>query len=236
MIKTHEANSAWWGSPVAIITDAAWFAQDDTTRAEQLASYAWAEFKAPLNTAPRALDLQRAGFAWTDAQMNFRISLPNVPDSPSLAQYECISAAEQPFTLQQGDVRTFEHERFLQLPGVTTDMLDARYTKWANDLIATHPEWCVRLVLNGQTQGWFLSEAKGSSVALTLAMLAADAVASGQHLYQRAMREYAKRGGTVGHAAFSVRNTPVMNIYSALGAKFTAPTGVWTWVRQFSLQ
>jgi hypothetical protein len=110
-------------------------------------------------------------------------------------------------------------------------MLNARYTKWANDLIAAHPDWCVRLVLNGKTQGWFLSEAKGSSVALTLAMLAADAVASGQHLYQRAMREYAKRGGTVGHAAFSVRNTPVMNIYSALGAKFTAPTGVWMWVR-----
>ena len=231
MIKTHEANSAWWGSPVAIITDAAWFAHDEATRAAQLAPYAWAEFKSPLNAAPRALDLQRAGFAWTDAQMNFRISLSNVPDSPSLAQYECISAAEQHFTLQQGDVRTFEHERFLQLPGVTTDMLNARYTKWANDLIAAHPEWCVRLVLNGQTQGWFLSEAKGSSVALTLAMLASDAVASGQPLDQRAMREYAKRGGTVGQAAFSVSNTPVMNIYSSLGAKFTAPTGVWTWVR-----
>jgi hypothetical protein len=230
MIKTHEANSAWWGSPVAIITDAAWFAQDEATRAEQLAPYAWAEFRAPLNAAPSAQELHRAGFAWTDAQMNFRISLPNVPDSPSLAQYECISASEQPFTLQQRDVRNFEHERFLQLPGVSIDMLNTRYTKWANDLIAAHPEWCVRLVLNGKTQGWFLSEANGSSVALTLAMLAADAVASGQHLYQRAMREYARRGGTVGYATFSVRNTPVMNIYAFLGARFRMPIGYWHWI------
>ena len=231
MIRTHEANSAWWGSPVAMITDAAWFAQDEAARSEQLASYSWAEFKAPLNASHCAPDLQRAGFAWTDAQINFRISLPNVPEMPSLAQFECISAAEQPFTLEQGDVRAFEHERFLQLPGVTTDMLNGRYTEWANDLITAHPDWCVRLILSGQTQGWFLSEAKGSSVALTLAMLAADAVVSGQHLYHRAMREYASRGGTVGHASFSVRNTRVMNIYASLGAKFTPPTGVWIWVK-----
>lgn len=232
MIKTHESNSVWWGSPVGLITDAAWFSQDARARAQSLEPYAWVEFKAPLNAAPRALDLQRAGFAWTDAQINFRISLTNVPDSPSLAQYECISAAEAPFQLGAGDVRTFEHERFLHLPGVTTDMLNARYTKWANELITAHPQWCLRLVLNGQTQGWFLSEAKGGSVALTLAMLSSNAVASGQHLYQRALREYAQRGGTVGHAAFSVRNTPVMNIYASLGAKFTAPTGVWMWSKE----
>jgi hypothetical protein len=39
MIKTHEANSTWWSAPVALITDAAWFAQDEAARAEQLAPY-----------------------------------------------------------------------------------------------------------------------------------------------------------------------------------------------------
>ncbi len=229
MIKTHEANTAWWGSPVGLVTDAAWFDLSESERTQSLKPYAWAEFKAPLNSAPRAIDLCRAGFAWTDIQINFRISLTNVPDSPSLAQYDCISAAEQPFKLCAGDIRTFEHERFLQLPGVTSEMLNARYMKWANALIAANPQTCMRLLLNGKTQGWFLSERNGGSVGLTLAMLAANAVASGQHLYQRAIREYAKSDGKVGQAAFSVRNTPVLNIYANLGAKFTAPTGVWMW-------
>ena len=231
MIRTHEKNSQWWGSPVGILTDASWFAQDTATRARALETYAWVEFKAPLNAAPPALELCRAGFALTDVQMNFRISLGAVLDSPSLAQYECISAAEEKFALHAGDVRPFEHERFMELPGVTTELLNERYAKWANDLIETNPAWCLRLVLDGKTQGWFLSECSGGKVGLTLAMLSSQAIVSGQHLYQRAIREYAKRGGTVGHAAFSVRNTPVLNIYANLGAKFTAPTGVWMWVR-----
>jgi hypothetical protein len=231
MIKAHEANSAWWGSPVALITDPAWFAQNESSRARQLEPYAWAEFRAPLDAAPRAIDLQSAGFAWIDSQIKFRISLTNVPYSPSLAQYECVSAKESPFILGLGEAQHFVHERFLQLPGVTADMLSMRYIKWANELIIKNPEWCMRLFLNGQTQGWFLSEASGSSVALTLAMLASNAAASGQHLYQRALREYANRGGTVGHASFSLRNTSVMNIYANLGARFTAPTAIWLWCR-----
>lgn len=232
MIKVHEANSAWWGRPVGLVTEASFFALDAVTRASLLQPFEWVEYRDALSSAPPANVLQHAGFAWTDVQMNFRISLPNVPDSPSLARYECVTAAEEPFSVTAGDVKSFTHERFLQLPGATSEMLDARYVTWANELIARDPAWCLRLSLDGRTQGWFLAHATDTAVNLTLAMLATGAIASGQHLYQRCLRAYAARGGTVGQAAFSVRNTPVLNIYSSLFAKFTAPTGVWMWVSE----
>jgi len=229
-IITHEANTAWWGKPVGIISEAEWFLQDEATRSAQLAPYAWVEFKAPLRNSITAHALHRAGFFWADVQINFRLALQKVPDSPSLAAYHCASAAEKRFHIQEGQMRAFQYERFLQLPGVTERQLDARYVRWANQLISEHPEWCLHLTLNGKTQGWFLSEAQGTSIKLQLAMLAADATASGQHLYQRAAREYAKRGGILGLAAFSIRNTPVMNIYTSIGSKFTEPTAVWLWL------
>ena len=229
MIRAHEANTAWWGRPVAIITDPAWFDLDDAARRATLESYAWAEFKAPLGSAPPAPRLARAGFLLSDVQVNFRLSLGDVPDSPSLAGFTCRSAAECSFDIGPNDLRAFEHERFLQLPGVTAGCLSRRYAGWAGDLLTRHPEWCLRLELQGETQGWFLSEPGGPGLHLTLAMLSSRATVSGHHLYHRALREYAERGASVGYAAFSVRNTAVLNTYSRLGARFLAPDGCWLW-------
>ncbi len=231
MIRAHESNSRWWGQPVGIIADPAWFAGSEAVRSESLKQFAWVEFKAPLASAPSAFALCAAGFALTDVQMGFRIALAQVPQSPSVAEYHCRSASDEPFAVSAGEVCTFTHERFLQLPSITNRMLNERYANWANDIIRTHPRWCLRLSHEGVTQGWFLSESKGGSLGLTLAMLSAQATISGHHLYQRAFCEYAKAGATIGHASFSVRNTAVLNIYSHLGAKFTPPTGIWTWVR-----
>lgn len=230
MIKAHEANSTWWGSQVGIVTDAAFFGLTNAERRQLLAPFAWVEFKARLADAPPALTLQSSGFAWADVQINFRIDLRNVPDSPSLGHYHCSSAAEQPFWVDSGDLKHFEHERFLELPGMTPDRLSARYAAWANELVARNPEWCLRMTLDGRPQGWFFAEPAGTTVSLTLAMLSPSASAPGQHLYQRCLREFATRGGVLGRAAFSVRNTPVLNIYSSLRAHFTAPSGVWMWV------
>lgn len=230
MIRTHDANSRWWGSPVGIVTDPGFFDLEETARAALLAPYAWAEFKSPLAASPAPQVLQRAGFAWVDVQIDFRIALRSVSDSPSLHGYECVSAAERPFNVAAGDIRAFEHERFLSLPGATLELLNERYATWANELVARNPAWCLRISRGGTTHGWFFAEADGSTVALTLTMLAAGAAVSGHHLYQRCLRAYAERGGVVGHAAFSVRNTPVLNIYSSLGARFTTTTGVWMWI------
>lgn len=231
MIRLHESNTAWLGRPAGIVFDGAWFELDSPAREAALAPYAWAEFKSPMHSAPPALLLFRAGFMLADIQMNFRIALAEVGGSPSLDEYECRSASEEPFTVEPGEVRNFQHERFLAIPGVTPALLDLRYVAWARELIARHPEWSLRLTRRGRTQGWFLSEPSSAGVHLVLAMLSAEATISGQHLYQRSLLEYARRGAHLGHAAFSADNTAVLNIYSQLGARFTAPTGCWLWVR-----
>jgi hypothetical protein len=232
MINQHEANSTWWGRPVGILTDAAFFKQGLAEQQAALNSYAWVEFKSPLENAPSSDVLKQAGFSLADVQINFRIALHDVPPSASLEGYECHTAVKEPFCIGMNDVRTFEHERFLEIPGVTHEMLNRRYISWANQIINTYPDWCLRLSHSGQTQGWFLSQLTGSTVDLTLAMLAKGATVSGQHLYQCALSEYAHLGANIGHASFSIRNTPVLNIYARFGAKFTPPTGVWFWIRK----
>lgn len=231
MIHTHESNSAWWGQPVGIITDAAWFDLDVATREKSLSSYAWVEFKADINAAPPERKINQAGFMCSDVQMNFRIGLNHLSETPSLDAYQCHSAADEAFVIKEGDIRSFEHERYLQIPGVTHEMLNRRYVTWANEILKRSPETCVRLMYEGQTQGWFLSEPEGSSIGLVLAMLSENAAVSGQHLYHRALLHYAQIGFIMGKAAFSVRNTSVLNIYSQLGARFTSPTGCWLRVR-----
>lgn len=231
MIRLHESNTAWLGRPAGIVTDGAWFELDSAVREAALAPYSWVEFKAPMHSAPPALLLFRAGFLLADVQMNFRIRLAELSGSPSLDEYDCRSAADEPFTVEPGEARAFEHERFLALPGVTPAQLDFRYVAWARELITRHPEWSLRLTRRGRTQGWFLSEPCGAGVHLVLAMLSAEATISGQHLYHRSLLEYARRGASLGHAAFSAGNSAVLNIYSQLGARFTAPTGCWLWVR-----
>lgn len=229
MIRLHETNTAWWGSPVGLVEDARWFDQEEIARRHDLGRFSWVEYKAALTQSPSPFLLARTGFAFVDVQINFRLSLSRLPQSPSLAPLECHSAKTHPWQLNAGEMRHFEHERFLQLPGADKARLAERYSRWANEVITRSPASCVQIIFAGRVQGWFIAEPTNAGLHLALAMLAAGSTISGHHLYHRALRFYADHGFTVGQAAFSVRNTPVMNIYAQLGARFSAPVGCWLW-------
>jgi hypothetical protein len=231
VIREHAANSAWLGRPAGILTDLAFFDLSSVEREKLLAPYSWTEFRCPLSSAPSALTLQNAGFVWVDCQLNFRIALKRIGSTPSIDRLEVEFADARPFTIPVAEMKDFRHERFLEVPGVTPEKLAERYAAWSARLIESHPSWCLRIVSDSRVQGWYLSEPEGESVHLALAMLHRDASVTGLHLYQRALIEYAKRGAHMGRAAFSVRNTDVLNIYSRLGALFTPPQGCWIWAR-----
>jgi hypothetical protein len=229
MIREHSHNTAWWGKPVAVVEDATFFALELAVQEEALQTYAWAEFKSPLASAPPLLQLAASGFTLVDMQIGFRLMMGAVRDSTSLADLVCQFADQTPFEVGLGEMRNFEHERFLQLPGASPSRLAQRYARWSNQLVREHPEWCLRVLYQGEVQGWFLASLTSQGLYLALAMLSNTAQVSGLQLYQKAIRAYAAKGIRIGFASFSARNTAVLNIYSQIGARFTPAEGVWLW-------
>lgn len=230
MIQNNKYNSAWLGLNAGTLTDPGWFLKSSRERETDLAGFGFVEFKSPVSNAPAATLLQEAGFFWVDAIIGFRIGLNRFSTTPSIERYECVSAESEPFRVDGREMMEFQSERFLSLPGMTSELLAKRYESWANQLVNEEPCSCFRVLLGGKTQGWFLGKKRGTTIDLTLAMLAKGASASGAHLYHKSLLAYSNMGCSMGRAAFSVKNTPVLNIYSSLGAHFTQPEGVWMWV------
>jgi len=228
VIREHEFNTQWWGSPVGILDDPAFFDLESSAQDEVCAPYAWVEYSAQLDAAPGPERLGHAGFHSVDTQIRFRINLSKIESTPSIEQLSVTSAEETPFSVSNDELKSFIHERFRFLPGVTAERLNNRYALWSNLLIADHPAWCLQISDGADVQGWFLAQAHpGEPLDLTLAMLKIDAHISGHLLYQKAMLEFAARGARIGDAKFSVTNTAVMNIYASLGARFLPPEGYW---------
>ncbi len=232
MIRQHAFNSEWWGDEVGIVTDSAFFAQSPETQFAALQQFAWVEFVQPVSTLPDRTTLANSGFFYTDTQVRFRIDLSHINPGPCASALKVEIAAESPFVINEGDLKTFPHERFYALSGASEARVNARYVLWSNDLIRKNPATCLRFMQDGKVQGWFLSHAESGSIDLTLAMLSSTASASGFDVYSRAFAEYARMGFRLGSASFSVRNSPVHNIYSSLGARFLEPRECWMWIRR----
>jgi hypothetical protein len=231
MIRDHEFNTRWWGRLVGFVHDPDFFSLDIVAQQKLLKPYAWAEFYSPIELAPPSRDLADAGFIQVDAQLQFLLNLHRVESTASTDRLECYFADQRNFDIEVEELARFTHERFKHIPDCDVTRTNERYALWANELIRENPETCMQLYLGDSLQGWFLSRpGKQSGLELTLAMLTNSADISGMLLYQQACIAYAARGHRLGHASFSVTNTAVHNIYSALGARFMPPGGNWLWL------
>jgi hypothetical protein len=229
VIKLHEFNTRWWGRPVGIVTDLSFFSLPQEERKAALAPFQWVEFKSTLRQALPLQTLMEAGFFLTDIQVEFRIALSRIA-APDCCGLSLAFADEEPIALSDTDLAHFEHERHLQLPGTTPESIRGRYATWARQLIDEHPDTCLSVRQEGKVQGWFLSQPAPFGLNLTLAMLHRSATMSGYILYQAALHAYGERGHHLGGAGFSVTNTATHNIYSALGARWVSPVGIWFWI------
>jgi hypothetical protein len=232
MIQQNPYNTAWWGESVGELRDPSFFNLEPAAQKGLLNPFAWVEFRGPLASRPVIQKLSSAGFAMIDVQIPFRVPLSGSQKACLNDGIVCRSAEESPFQVLPEQVQDFEHERFLHIPGMTVDKLNHRYSRWTEQLIREHPSWCLSAVYEGKPQGWFLSQPSSRGLHLALAMRAKGAEVSGLLLFREALRSYAERGMKVGFAAFSVENTPVLNIYSHLGAKFLAAEGSWLWLSE----
>jgi hypothetical protein len=228
MIDDHVFNTAWYGAPAGIVRDPVVLAGPRADVRAALDRFAFVELRCPPDATgvPRPL-LAELGFFLADTQIQFRLGLAALRPTPSLDALTLRWADAEPFGVAPEVMAPFRHERFQHLPGMTAELLNARYARWAGDLIAASPATCVRVEQGGVTQGWFLSEPRGKRLRLALAMTAAGATISGLHLYHAAALGYAARGHTIGEASFSVHNTAVLNIYAHLGARFVGTEDTW---------
>jgi hypothetical protein len=219
----------WWGKPVGLITDVAFFEQSPGVQQEQLQEFDWVEFRQLYDRPAPVWPLAAAGFTHADIQIRFKLGLHQVAGSSSLEAMDAVFAGDDAFEIDAEDMAHFDHERFSLLPGATAERVSRRYVIWANAVIRDHPQWCMEIRAQGIPQGWFISKMEGKSLNLTLAGLKKDASISGMHLYHKAMVEYAKRGARIGFASYSATNAQVMAIYAKLGVRYLVPEGFWLW-------
>jgi hypothetical protein len=230
MIREHAFNSSWWGQPVGIVEDGAFFDLPELARRSLLAPFSWVEFRSRQRGAPSPEAVARSGFFHADTQIHFRLGLNRSPPAADCRTLEVSSAAEVPFEISPADFAPFTHERFLLVHGSSATRVNERYALWCNRLIAEHPETALRLSRSGHVQGWFVSRPHAQGLHLALAMLHRDARVSGFSVYAEALAAYRAGGHRVGFASFSVTNTAVMNVYSRLGALFLEPELCWLWM------
>jgi len=230
MIHKHEFNSLWWGNDVGVVQakDLMMLSADEVDR--QNSRFAWIEARAsrtPGSAPIDALQMQALGFFHVDTQIQFKIGLNRLKSTPSLDDLEVRFADAEPFNVNNGDFKAFEFERFSQLPECSTEKINERYRLWSQQLIADNPYNCLRIFLNGDVQGYFLSRKNPAGFELTLAMLHSNAKITGMHLYHKALLAYTERGIHIGKASFSVYNAAVHNIYASLGARFLSTEDFW---------
>ena len=234
MIGLNEFDSDWWGKPVGIVTDPAFFGLPSDEREDRLTQYVWVEFRVPLNSGLMSLwELHRAGFTQIDTQINYRLGFRGLMKPPSLDELDVEFADESPFTFIADDVKSFDHERFIFLPGISQERINQRYALWGATHINEHPSTCLRVLYKGSVAGWYLGDdIENKGLHLALGMLHKDSEISGLLFFLKAYHAFASRGHRLGWASFSVHNTPVHNIYSGIGARFLDSVGYWMWIRQ----
>ncbi len=227
MIKMHEFNTEWYGERVGLVTDMAFFHLERKKQKELLAPFSWVEFKSELEPGLPFAAITEAGFYQSDTQFPLKIALEPIEILPGMEKLSVNFGHEKPFRIFAKEMRVFSRERFMTLSGMTPEKINRRYALWSNNMIEKQPEAAVRIIKDGKVQGWFISEIEGDNVNFTLAMLAANGDISGRELYRMALWAYKKRGLKTGTSAFSSMNPAVMNIFSALGAKFLPALGCW---------
>ncbi len=230
VIREHVFNSEWWGAPVGVVdAPKALLALPKEARLAELARFAFVELRGRDDALPPPQALATAGFFHVDTQLKFRIGLSGLRATDSVERLPVCFADEAKLVIEAEQLASFRHERFLQLPEITEPKLARRYAAWGNALIEQSPATCLAVYDEDALQGYFLSQPRGGSLHLTLAMLMANACVSGHLLYLRALLAYAQRGHRMGGADFSASNTAVLNIYANLGARFLAAEQCFFW-------
>jgi len=227
VVRRHDFNCEWWGGEVGIVDIEKFAVADDSEVLSELVRFEWVEARSGGGVPIDLGRLCSLGFFQVDTHVRFRIRLSSIEMTTSLLELEVRSADEESFDVEANQILDFASDRFSRLPGCTPEKARERYALWSRGLIEAQPEHALRILKDGEVQGYYLGRMTETGFDLTLAMLTVESRITGMHLYQRALLEFGERGIKIGGASFSVHNGPVLNIYSELGARFTSTEMFW---------
>ena len=227
LIKVHDFNSSWYGKKVGIITDVEFFSLPQKEQDDLLSLYEWVEYRTLLGAKLPLHQIHRSGFFRAETNLRFRLNLKSLNPTDSTDSLTIRTFEEENFRIDPTEIATFKQSHLYYLPGITTEMITELFSLFGNRIIDNQPDRCMQILLNGEVQGWFLSEKTESGLNLTLGMAHKEAEIFGFVLFKKAFLTYAEWNEKIGYAAFSASNGAAHNIYSTLGARFVEPEGIW---------
>jgi hypothetical protein len=225
-IYPHNFNTEWLDCKSGFIKDLEFFSLQQNERDRLLAEYQWVELRTSQNITSNLSAIHASGFKYVDTQIPFTLNLRNIPPYANTRDLMVERASKVNFKIDQKEIYSFSHERFLALPNVTQEMIDQRYLTMMSSMLAEHPKYSLRIIDSGEVQGWYFGIPNAAGIELSLAMLHKNAHIRGKQLYRKALAIYAE-DFSIGTARFSVTNTSVHNILSEFGARFLPPETVW---------
>ena len=224
MISQHDFNTRWWGQPVGISTEPSLLTRSPDILGQLVEPFSWVEVRCPLDQLPSGWLGPENGFQFVDVQLSYRAPLHNLAP---LSRSTSIVPASESGLGDLADLAPFTAERYSKLPGITPELLALRYKKWAEDLVAEHPDWCATVLHEDRTAGYVFGSPDGTSAHFVLAASSTRATTPGLVIYLAAAQFFASKGARQMQSALSSTNVGALNAHMPLRCRFLQATGVW---------
>lgn len=227
VVRIHEFNAAWLDVRFGIAVGPELVCCDSAALERYTADFDVVEVRCDHAALPASGPVATNGLVHVDTQLAYRLAVAHVGTAPAGVEAEPYAPDEAagPASFR---FLPFAHERYARLAGVDAALLDARYRRWAADLVAEHPMWCFQVRWRGSLSGYaFARPVTDRHVNLDLVVGAPGGTLPGIGIYQAALARFRERGVERVTAAFSAHNVAAVNVHAQLGCRITAATEVW---------
>lgn len=186
---------------------------------------------APVHSAWRNL-LAQTGFEFVDLSLQVTLSLPGAKIPPVRSSLR-LAGPEDHAAIEKIAAGSFSHGRYHADPRFPQDLANHRYAQWVRNALVQPSEVDRVYVLEegGRVAGFYHVTIEGDLSDLRLAAVAPEwkNTLLGVDLYIAILHELRQRKVRRIVTSISAVNTNIVNLYSMLGFRFSAPEIIYHW-------
>lgn len=223
MIRKHEFNSAWWGSPVGISSDVQDLFQNPEQLCSELTTLDWIEFRIAFDDLPTRKLGPANGAQLVETQLTYQKNISRIGGCPG--GVTILPATQTPINVN--NFSPFSHERYSKLRKVDTDRLALRYRQLADQLVKNSPETCASVFYKSSLVGYIFGHLKETTAVFDLAVTSINAQVSGQALYDAAGYMFNQAGASRMTSSFNAANLGALNAHVRMQCSFIEATSIW---------